>query len=107
MLSQEGETGESRSARLFLERDRERERERERERMGPTIALQDAAHYRARRATMPCKRRYRVVRVCDGFCIATRFSGHQFLENSHVTCASFFLFPMHLPSGCWMWKNRE
>lgn len=85
MLSQKGETGESRSMRLFLERD-----ERVRERIAPTIALQDAAHYRARRATTLCKRRYRVVQACDGFCIATLFSGHQFLENSHVTCALSF-----------------
>lgn len=51
--------------------------------MAPTIASQDAAHYRARhdgamQTTLPrCS-------GCDGFCIAALFPGHQFLENSHV-----------------------
>jgi len=69
MLSQKGKTRENRNVRLFLERD-----ERVRERIALTIALQDAAHYRARRATALCKRRYHVVQACDGFCIAMHSS---------------------------------
>lgn len=91
MLSQEGEPECATLSRTRWEKEREREREGQkrgkRARTALMIVLQDAAYYRARRTMVLCKRHYRVVRAADGFCIATLFSGYQFLENSPTSHA--------------------